>query len=129
LEEQNLICRVAANKLIRQSRTADKGWSSNLGLGEVLRLPLKTHVNKYSKGEMLPLETKQSGGKLLSHSDLGGEGGVSKGSITQQVTEKRPLGRPRHRWEDNIKLDLQEVGGVVETGWSWHRIGRGGGHL
>ena len=22
----------------------------------------------------------------------------------------RPLGRPRHRWEDNIKLDLQEVG-------------------
>ena len=24
---------------------------------------------------------------------------------------KRPLGRPRHRWEDNIKIDLQEVGG------------------
>ena len=23
---------------------------------------------------------------------------------------KRPLGRPRRRWEDNIKLDLQEVG-------------------
>ena len=23
---------------------------------------------------------------------------------------KRPLGRPRHRWEDNIKMDLQEVG-------------------
>jgi hypothetical protein len=22
-----------------------------------------------------------------------------------------PLGRPRHRWEDNIKMDLQEVGG------------------
>ena len=27
---------------------------------------------------------------------------------------KRPLGRPRHRWEDNIKMDFQEVdwGGV-----------------
>ena len=25
---------------------------------------------------------------------------------------KRPLGRPRRRWEDNIKIDLQEVGGV-----------------
>jgi len=25
--------------------------------------------------------------------------------------EKRPLGRPRRRWEDNIKMDLQEVGG------------------
>ena len=23
---------------------------------------------------------------------------------------KRPFGRPRHRWEDNIKMDLQEVG-------------------
>ena len=25
---------------------------------------------------------------------------------------KRPLGRPRRRWEDNIKMDLQEMGGV-----------------
>jgi len=24
---------------------------------------------------------------------------------------KRSLGRPRHRWEDNIKTDLREVGG------------------
>jgi hypothetical protein len=24
---------------------------------------------------------------------------------------KRPMGRPRLRWEDNIKTDLQEVGG------------------
>jgi len=24
---------------------------------------------------------------------------------------KRPLGRPRHKWEDNIKMDLQEVEG------------------
>ena len=24
--------------------------------------------------------------------------------------EKRPLGRPRRRWEDNIKMDLQELG-------------------
>ena len=39
---------------------------------------------------------------------------------------KRPLGRPRRRWEDNIKMDLQ---GVVGTGWSWLRIGTGGGHL
>jgi hypothetical protein len=28
---------------------------------------------------------------------------------------KRPLGRPRHRWEDNIKVDIQEVGcGVMD---------------
>ena len=24
--------------------------------------------------------------------------------------EKRSLGRPRHRWEDNMKIDLQEMG-------------------
>ena len=23
---------------------------------------------------------------------------------------KRPLGRPRHTWEDNIKMDLRELG-------------------
>ena len=27
-----------------------------------------------------------------------------------QPERRRPLGRPRHRWEDNIKMDLQEVG-------------------
>ena len=28
---------------------------------------------------------------------------------------KRPLGRPRRRWEDNIKIDLQEAGcGVID---------------
>jgi hypothetical protein len=42
---------------------------------------------------------------------------------------KRPLGRPRHRWEHNIKMDLQEVGYGVWTGLSWLRIGTGGGHL
>ena len=43
---------------------------------------------------------------------------------------KRPLGRPRRRmWEDNVKLDLQEVGCGVWTGSSWLRIGTGGGHL
>ena len=29
---------------------------------------------------------------------------------------KRPLGRPRRRWEDNIKMDLREVGGGC-GGW------------
>jgi hypothetical protein len=33
------------------------------------------------------------------------------------------------RWKDNIKMDLQEVEGVVGTGWSGLRIGTGGGHL
>jgi hypothetical protein len=28
----------------------------------------------------------------------------------EKLEEKRPLGRPRRRWEDNIKMDRQEVG-------------------
>ena len=42
---------------------------------------------------------------------------------------KRPLGRPRSRMEDDIKLDLQEVGLGAWTGSSWLRIERGAGHL
>ncbi|KAJ4438349.1 hypothetical protein ANN_14291 [Periplaneta americana] len=38
---------------------------------------------------------------------------------------KRPLGRPRRRWEDNIKMDLR--GMMIETGLILHRIGTAGG--
>ena len=31
--------------------------------------------------------------------------------LVEKPEGKRPLGRPRRRWEDNIKMDLQEVGG------------------
>ena len=37
------------------------------------------------------------------------ERGVHK-VLVGKLERKRPLGRPRHRWEDNIKMDLQEVG-------------------
>jgi hypothetical protein len=40
-----------------------------------------------------------------------------------------PLGRPRLRWEDNIKMDLQKVGCVAWSGSIWLSIGTGGGHL
>jgi hypothetical protein len=30
--------------------------------------------------------------------------------VAENPKGKRPLGRPRRRWEDNIKMDLQEVG-------------------
>jgi hypothetical protein len=31
--------------------------------------------------------------------------------LVGKLEGKRPLGRPRRRWEDNIKMNLQEVGG------------------
>ena len=30
--------------------------------------------------------------------------------LTGKPTGKRPLGRPRRRWEDNIRMDLEEMG-------------------
>jgi hypothetical protein len=36
--------------------------------------------------------------------------------------EKKPLGKPRCRWEDNIKMDLQEVVCGVWSGLSWLRM-------
>jgi hypothetical protein len=53
-------------------------------LGEVLTTPSseKFHVMNYPKDEMLLLDIKQSGGKLLPHSVLRGEGSVSRGSIS-----------------------------------------------
>jgi hypothetical protein len=41
---------------------------------------------------------------------------------------KRPLGRPRHRWGIILRWIFRKLEGVVETGWSWLRIGTGGGH-
>jgi hypothetical protein len=38
----------------------------------------------------------------------------------------RQFGRPRRRWEDNIKMDLREVGWGAWTGSIWLRIGTGG---
>jgi len=38
------------------------------------------------------------------------EGRSSFKISTGKPTGKRPLGRPRRRWEDNIRMDLQEIG-------------------
>ena len=58
-----------------------------------------------------------------------GEGRGEHRVLMGKPEGKRPLERPRRRCEDNIKMDLQDVGGVVGTGWRWFRIGTGGGHL
>jgi hypothetical protein len=39
---------------------------------------------------------------------------------------KRPLGRPRSRWVDNIKMNLREKVGTVWVGLVWLRIGTSG---
>jgi hypothetical protein len=58
-----------------------------------------------------------------------GEGRGAYRILMERPEGRRPLGRPMHRWEDNIKIDLQEVGWGAWTGLVWLRIGTGGGLL
>ena len=52
-----------------------------------------------------------------------GEGRVVHRVLVGKPEGKRPLGRPRRRWENNIKMDLQEVGGGVL--WGLDGVGSG----
>jgi hypothetical protein len=91
---------------------------------------------------MLPLETKQSGGKLLPHSDL------REGVFLEEVSRSRKIEvctgcwwgslRERERGHEGdqdvdgrliLRWTFRKLEGVVGTGWSWLRIGTGGGHL
>jgi hypothetical protein len=43
---------------------------------------------------------------------------INRNKYDGRPEEKKPLGTPRRRWEDNIKMDLQEVvGGRVVRGY------------
>jgi hypothetical protein len=53
---------------------------------------------------------------------MGEERAVYKVSVGKPKG-KRPLGRPRHRLEDNIRMDFTEVG---QTGFGWLRIASSG---
>ena len=56
------------------------------------------------------------GGKIEKN-EVGGACGAHGGGerctqvLVRKPEGKRPLGRPRRRWEDNIKMHLQEMGG------------------
>jgi hypothetical protein len=41
------------------------------------------------------------------------------GILVQRPEDKRPMGRPRRRWEDNVKMDLREIG---IDGANWIRL-------
>jgi len=47
--------------------------------------------------------------------------------LVGKLEGKRPLGRTRRRWEDNIKMELQELEFEAWTGPMWLRVGTSGG--
>jgi hypothetical protein len=60
--------------------------------------------------------------RLVGHvASMGERRGVYR-VLVGKPAGKRPLGRPRHRWEGNIKMDLQEVG---FGGMDWIKLAQG----
>jgi len=59
---------------------------------------------------------------------MGEERGVYR-VLVGKPEGRRPLGRHRRRWVDNIRIDLQEWDVGIWTGLGWPRIGTGGGRL
>ena len=57
---------------------------------------------------------------------MGEERGVYR-VLVGKPEGRRPRGKPRRRWVDNIRMALQEVG--IWTGLGWSRIERVGGRL
>jgi hypothetical protein len=48
--------------------------------------------------------------KIISAVRICTRGGKEECILMGKPEGKRPLGRPKHRWEDNIKMELREVG-------------------
>ena len=64
---------------------------------------LSVFLTQYCVGD--EIEKKEMGGACGTMEEARGVHRVLVG----KTEGKRPLGRPRRRWEDNIKMDLQEV--------------------
>jgi hypothetical protein len=70
-------------------------------------------------------EKKEMGGSCSTY----GEGRVVYRFLVRKPEGKRPLGRLRRRWEDNVRMDLQEVGcgcddwiGLAQDSYRWRTL-------
>jgi hypothetical protein len=61
--------------------------------------------------------------RWAGHVALMGEGKDVYRVLVGRPEGKRPLGRPRHRWVDNIKMDLRKIG-IHGMNWIWLALDR-----
>ena len=88
-----------------------KNWQSYIKIKFNLCNKWQTNITLDIQGEK---KVKMKSSILLErwagHVARMGEGGGVYRVLVGKPEGKRPLGRPRHRWEDNIRMDLQQVG-------------------
>jgi hypothetical protein len=90
-------------KRSRESRLVKQIWNTNY-------LKYKEGLNNI-RCEKLVRVVKSRRMRWAGHvARMGEDRGVYR-LLVGKPEGKRPLGRPRRRWEDNIKMDFQEVGG------------------
>jgi hypothetical protein len=96
--------------------------------GEWRRLHNEELNDLYSSPNIVRV-IKSRGMRQAGHVPGMGEGRGAYRILAGRPEGRRQLRRPRRRWEDNIKMVLQEVGWGAWNGLSWLRIGTGGGLL
>jgi hypothetical protein len=111
LREEHLL-RVFENRVLRRifmpKREVDRSWRK-LHNDELHSLYSSPKIIRVIKPRRL---------RWMGHVTCMGEGrGVCR-VLVGKPEGKRLLGRPRHRWEDNIKLDLREIG-INRANWIW----------
>jgi hypothetical protein len=110
-EEHRL--RVFENRVLRRifgpKREEDGSWRK-LHNDELLSLCSSTNVVRAIKSRRM---------KWAGHVARIGRGRSVYRIVVGRPESKRPLGRPRRRWEDNIKLGLREIG---IDGVNWIRL-------
>jgi hypothetical protein len=111
-EEQRL--RVFGNRVLRRIF----GPKRDEVTGEWRRLHNEELNDLYSSSNIIRV-IKSRRMRWVGHVAHMGEGTVAYRILVGRLEGRRPLGRPRHKWEDNIKMDLQEVGWV---GMDWTEL-------
>jgi hypothetical protein len=108
-EEQRL--RVFENRVLRRIF----GPKRDKATGEWRRLHNEELNDPYSSPNIIPV-IKWRRIRWAGHVACMGEKRGAYRILVGRPEGRRPLGRPRHRWKDNIKMDLQAVGWV---GMDW----------
>ena len=116
--------RVFENRVLRSmfvpKRDEAKGEWRKLRNEEINELNCSPNIFRVIKSRIM---------RWAGHVARMGEGRGVYRVLVGKPEGKRPLERPRHRWEDNIKMDLQEVGCGVMDWIEVVQVGIGGGHL